>query len=130
MGENKIESFKQYGDASGISSHYLFKRLKLHSVRNMLCTCIVWCDETAMMIEYCAKMIGAIGVETGEEKRMKIIDKYFIKICNHNFECGCLFHGYDTYNINIRNISIENIKLLDLQLYLSYTNESYKLEGS
>ena len=72
MGENKIESFKQYGDASGISSHYLFKRLKLHSVRNMLCTCIVWCDETAMMIEYCAKMIGAIGVETREEKRMKI----------------------------------------------------------
>ena len=49
-------------------------------------------------------MIGAIGVETGEEKRMKIIDKYFIKICNHNFECGCLFHGYDTYNINKRNI--------------------------
>ena len=58
-------------------------------------------------------MIGAIGVETGEEKRMKIIYKYFIKICNHNFECGCLFHGYDTYNINKGNISIENVKLLD-----------------
>ena len=73
----------------------------------MLCTCIVWCDETAMMIEYCAKMIGAIGVETGEEKRMKIIDKYFIKICNHNFDWRCLLHGYYTYNINEGYILME-----------------------
>jgi len=74
MGENKIESLKQYGDASGISSHYLFKRLKLHSVRNMLCTCIVWCDETAMMIEYCAKndrsyWSGNKGGEKNENNR-------------------------------------------------------------
>ena len=61
-------------------------------------------------------MIGAIGVEIREEKRMRIIDKYFIEICNHNFECGCLLHGYDTYNIYKRNISIENIKWLDLKI--------------
>ena len=121
MGENKIESFKQYGDASGISSHYLFKRLKLHSVRNMLCTCIVWCDETAMMIEYCAKMIGAIGVETGEEKRMKIIDKYFIKICNHNFEYGCLLRGYDTYNLKWRKYFNRKCKIAPLYNYIYHT---------
>ena len=63
-------------------------------------------------------MIGVIGVETREEKRMKIIDKYFIKICNHNFECGCLFHGYDTYNINKRNISIEKDVLIDTIVFI------------
>ena len=65
-------------------------------------------------------MIGAIGVEIREEKRMRIIDKYFIEICNHNFGCGCLLHGYDTYNIYKRNISIENIKWLDLVKKLGF----------
>ena len=55
-------------------------------------------------------MIGVIGLETREEKIMKIIDKYFIKIWNHNFECGCLLDGYDTYNKNEGNISKENVK--------------------
>ena len=68
-GKNKIGSFKSYGDASGIYSHYRSLCVQ-KTISSGYVIPMTWelyhrtlKIKTAIMIEYCAKMMRLIGVE-------------------------------------------------------------------